>query len=424
MNHLSYEKALLVGCQTENETDDNFLSSMKELEALTETAGGRTAASLHQKRVRPHPATYIGKGKTEELLALAREIEPDVIIFNDELSPSQLRNLSKMLDVRLIDRTQLILDIFAQRARSREGQLQVELAQLKYAMPRLVGQGIELSRQGGGIGMRGPGETKLETDRRSIRRKIDEINRQLETIVSHRERYRDRRKRNSRFTFSLAGYTNAGKSTLFNRLANADVYEENQLFATLDPTTRECTLPSGFKVLLSDTVGFIQDLPTSLIAAFRSTLEEVTESDAILHVVDSSHVSHYIHEQTVQNILEDLDASLIPQMTIYNKKDLTSLSFLSTSKGETIHISAFDEADLQKLLVAMEKMVKDQMQAYRVQLEAHEGKSIFRLKEETIVEKMVYEEETNRYQITGFALANHPVAGLVNPVLKSESEDW
>ena len=422
MNHLTYEKAILVGCRTEKETEENFISSMKELEALTETAGGQSVAELSQKRVRPHPATYIGKGKTEELISLTREIEPDVVIFNDELSPSQLRNLSKMLDVRLIDRTQLILDIFAQRARSREGQLQVELAQLKYAMPRLVGQGTELSRQAGGIGTRGPGETKLETDRRSIRKKIDEIKRQLETIVSHRERYRERRKHNSRFTFSLAGYTNAGKSTLFNRLANADVYEENQLFATLDPTTRECVLPSGFKVLLSDTVGFIQDLPTSLIAAFRSTLEEVTESEAILHVVDSSHLNHFIHEQTVYSILNDLDATRIPQLTVYNKKDLTSLSFLSTSKGETIHISAFEEDDLKKLLFAMEKMVKEQMLPYRILLEAHDGKSIARLKEETIVEEIIFDEENNTYQVVGYALTNHPVAGLVNPVLKSE--EW
>lgn len=423
MEHLTYEKALLVGCQTD-ETDENFLSSIKELEALTETAGGKSAAVLHQKRERPHPATYIGKGKTEELIALSIEIQPDVIIFNDELSPSQLRNLSKLLNTRLIDRTQLILDIFAQRARSREGQLQVELAQLKYAMPRLVGLGTELSRQGGGIGTRGPGETQLETDRRSIRRKIDEIKKQLDTIVSHRERYRERRKRNSRFTFSLAGYTNAGKSTLFNRLAKADVYEENQLFATLDPTTRECSLPSGFKVLLSDTVGFIQDLPTSLIAAFRSTLEEVTQSDAILHIVDSSHVSHYIHEQTVQGILKDLKAYQIPQLTVYNKKDLTSISFLSTSKGDTIHISAFNEDNLQTLLFKMEDMVKEQMQPYRIQLGSHDGKSISRLKDETIVENIIYEEETDTYQVSGFALADHPVAGLVNPVLKSNSEEW
>jgi len=413
MKHLSYEQALLVGCQLNGETDENFTSSLQELESLTETAGGKMQAGLTQKRERPHPATYIGKGKVTELINLEEELQPDVIIFNDELSPSQLRNLSKVLNARLIDRTQLILDIFAQRAQSREGQLQVELAQLRYAMPRLVGQGKELSRQGGGIGTRGPGETQLESDRRNIRRKITEIEQQLAVIVKHRERYRERRKRNSRFTFSLAGYTNAGKSTLFNQLTNASVYEENQLFATLDPTTRECVLPSGYKVLLSDTVGFIQDLPTSLIAAFRSTLEEVSESDVILHVVDSAHPNYYIHEQTVTEVLQELEADQIPQMIVYNKRDLSkNLSFLPTT-ADSIHISAKVPEDLTELLHAMEQLVIKQMLPYQVKLAADQGKLIARLKDETIVKEIRFDEEQAIYHMNGFALSNHSIMGII-----------
>ncbi|HAQ07027.1 MAG TPA: GTPase HflX, partial [Bacillus bacterium] len=313
------EKVILVGCQTSEDDDLRFHYSMEELESLTETAQGNVMVQVVQKRAKVHPATYIGKGKVEELQALEEELEPDLIIFNDELSPSQNRNLSAGLKARVIDRTQLILDIFAQRARSKEGKLQVELAQLQYLLPRLGGKGIEMSRLGAGIGTRGPGETKLESDRRHIRRRIDDIKTQLSVIVQHRDRYRERRKKNKTFQIALVGYTNAGKSTLFNRLTEADSYEENQLFATLDPMTRKAILPSGFTALLTDTVGFIQDLPTTLIAAFRSTLEEVREADLLLHVVDMSSQDYFSHEQTVNKLLEDLEVHQIPQITVYNK---------------------------------------------------------------------------------------------------------
>ncbi len=412
MKHLSYERAVLVGCQLSQDDDEQFLSSLQELESLTETAGGRMVAVLSQKRDRPHQATYIGKGKVEELVNLEREVAADVIIFNDELSPSQLRNLSKLVDARLIDRTQLILDIFAQRARSHEGKLQVELAQLKYAMPRLVGQGKELSRQGGGIGTRGPGETQLESDRRNIRKKISEIENQLSVVVKHRERYRSRRKRNSRFTVALAGYTNAGKSTLFNQITQADVFEEDQLFATLDPTTRECVLPSGFKILISDTVGFFQDLTTSLIAAFRSTLEEVAEADAILHVVDSSHPHYFAHEKTVEDVLVGLNAGQLPQLMVYNKKDLAGLSFLPNAR--LIHISGLNPDDISALLLAIEQLVIEQMTKYDVAIGAHEGKLLSRLKSETIVESVAFDEQENAYRVCGFMLLDHPLASLIN----------
>jgi len=238
------EKAILVGCQL-HDNEERFLYSMEELASLTETAQGQVVTKVSQKRDRVDPSTYIGKGKVEEIKHLEEELEADLVIFNDELSPSQLRNLSNLLNGRVIDRTQLILDIFAGRARSKEGKLQVELAQLQYLLPRLIGQGTELSRLGGGIGTRGPGETKLESDRRHIRRRISEIKNQLEAIVSHRERYRERRKKNKTFQIALVGYTNAGKSTLFNRISSADSFEENLLFATLDPLTRKIILPSG-----------------------------------------------------------------------------------------------------------------------------------------------------------------------------------
>ncbi|HHY21557.1 MAG TPA: GTPase HflX, partial [Bacilli bacterium] len=276
---------ILVGCQTREITDEHFVLSMDELHSLTKTAGGKVVAHLSQKRPYIDPATYIGGGKVEELIALCEYHEPDLIIFNDELTAGQVRNLTKRCEVTVIDRTQLILDIFAKRAQSREGKLQVELAQLSYLLPRLMGQGLALSRLGGGIGTRGPGETKLEVDRRHIRRRMDEIKRQLSHIVRHRERYRKQRKLNQQIQLALVGYTNAGKSTLLNRLTSGETLEEDLLFATLDPTTKKLKLPSGLTVLLSDTVGFIQDLPTTLIAAFRSTLEEVKEADFLLHVV-------------------------------------------------------------------------------------------------------------------------------------------
>ena len=409
----TYEKAILVGCQREGVEDERFAYSMEELESLTETAGGKALVTVSQKRVKPHPATYIGKGKVDELIPLVEELEPDVVIFNDELSPSQIRNLGKELGVRIVDRTQLILDIFAQRARSREGQMQVELAQLQYMLPRLAGQGTELSRLGGGIGTRGPGETKLESDRRHIRRRIDEIKRQLEAVVKHRERYRARRKRNNRFQMALAGYTNAGKSTLFNKLSEADSYEENQLFATLDPMTRECMLPSGYKILISDTVGFIQDLPTSLVAAFRSTLEEVTESDAIMHVVDSSHPDAFGHEETVQKIIKDLGAEEIPQLIVYNKRDIADPGFVPTSREKSIHISARKDSDIDALLAEMEKMVEGFMEPYAVKIPAREGKLISRLQEETIVKSRVFNEANETYSIEGLALSDHAIMSVI-----------
>lgn len=405
-----YEKVILVGCHTD-EDDQRFEYSMEELESLTETANGKVLASVTQKRERVHPSTYIGKGKVEELAALQEEMEADIIIFNDELSPSQVRNLSADLAARVIDRTQLILDIFAQRARSKEGKLQVELAQLQYLLPRLSGQGVQLSRLGGGIGTRGPGETKLESDRRHIRRRIDDIKAQLSVIVQHRDRYRERRKKNKAFQIALVGYTNAGKSTIFNRLSEADSYEENQLFATLDPMTRKLILPSGFITLVTDTVGFIQDLPTTLIAAFRSTLEEVKEADLLLHVVDMSNPDYYQHEQTVNKLIEDLENDKIPQLTVYNKRDLRHPDFVPTARTETIQISAFKEDDRNELKRKIEQMILGMMKHYHVEVPSTEGKLLSQLKNETILRELTFNEDKELYVCKGYFLEDHQISG-------------
>ncbi|MGE7200898.1 GTPase HflX [Bacillus haynesii] len=406
------EKAILVGCQLPHVSDERFSYSMEELAALTKTADGTVVSTVTQKRNRVDAATYIGKGKVDELAVLCEELSPDVLIFNDELSPSQLKALVTTLDVKIIDRTQLILDIFAKRARTREGKLQIELAQLQYALPRLSGQGINLSRQGGGIGSRGPGETKLETDRRHIRNRIHEINVQLSTVIRHRSRYRERRKKNGVLQIALVGYTNAGKSTWFNRLTDADSYEENLLFATLDPMTRKMTLPSGYSVLLSDTVGFIQDLPTTLIAAFRSTLEEVKEADLILHMIDSSHEDYEGHEATVKRLLEELEADDIPVLTVYNKRDRKRSDFIPSSGRGHIMTSAKIDGDLPLFKQAVEDYLKKELLVpYDVRIPASEGRLLSRIKSETMTNSTIFDEDREAYEVNGYILPDQNILG-------------
>ncbi|WP_338469436.1 GTPase HflX [Niallia sp. XMNu-256] len=406
------EKVILVGCQT-TEDDLPFQYSMEELASLTKTANGEVLTTLTQKRERVDKATYIGKGKVEELVALVNELEAKLVIFNDELSPSQVRNLAAQVEARIIDRTQLILDIFAQRARSKEGKLQVELAQLQYLLPRLGGQGTQLSRLGAGIGTRGPGETKLEADRRHIRNRIHDIKTQLSGIVEHRERYRERRKKNRTFQVSIAGYTNAGKSTLFNRLTEASSYEENQLFATLDPMTKKCILPNGFTILMTDTVGFIQDLPTSLIAAFRSTLEEVKEADLILHVVDSANPDYFQHEKTVNHLLSELETEQIPQLTVYNKRDAQHVDFVPSTRNEPIQISALNDEDCERLKLTIETKMIEMMTPYHVVVPSSEGKLLAQLKNETILRDLSFDEDNQKYICKGFTFVDHPIFGQV-----------
>ncbi|MED1741949.1 GTPase HflX [Bacillus swezeyi] len=406
------EKVILVGCQLPHVSDERFSYSMEELAALTKTAEGTVVSTVTQKRNRADAATYIGKGKVDELAVLCEELSPDVLIFNDELSPSQLKALVTYLDVKIIDRTQLILDIFAKRARTREGKLQIELAQLQYALPRLSGQGINLSRQGGGIGTRGPGETKLETDRRHIRNRIHEINVQLSTVIRHRSRYRERRKKNGVLQIALVGYTNAGKSTWFNRLTDADSFEENLLFATLDPMTRKMTLPSGYSVLLSDTVGFIQDLPTTLIAAFRSTLEEVKEADLILHMIDSSHEDYEGHEATVKRLLGELEADDIPVLTVYNKRDQKRPDFIPSSGRGHMMTSAKIDGDLPLFKQAVEEYIKKELLVpYNVMIPASEGRLLSRIKSETMANSTAFHEDREVYEVEGYILPEQNILG-------------
>lgn len=406
------EQVIIVGSQVDNDDDFRFRYSMVELSSLVSTAQGVVIATVTQKQERIHPVTFIGKGKLEELVQLEKELQPDTIVFNGELTPSQQRNLQERLQAKIIDRTQLILDIFAQRARSKEGQLQVELAQLQYLLPRLQGQGINMSRLGGGIGTRGPGESKLETDRRHIRQRIGEIKKQLQKIVEHRERYRERRKKNNVFQIAIIGYTNAGKSTLFNRLSVNDSYEEDQLFATLDPLTRKLVFPSGYSALLTDTVGFIQDLPTTLIAAFRSTLEELRNADLLLHVVDSSNPDYFNHEMTVQKLLEELEMEHLPQLTVYNKSDSIISDFVPTTQ-DFILMSALKQDDIQRLKEKIEEVAISQMYHYRVLIPAHEGRLLSVLKNETILRELQFVEEKQSYRCKGYVLSHHPVMAAI-----------
>lgn len=302
---------------------------LEELQGLVEAAGGVVAAVIVQSRDRPHPATYIGKGKLEELNNLIAELEPDLLVFGNDLSPGQLRNLEDRFSVKIIDRTMLILDIFSQRARSREGKLQVELASLEYRLPRLTGKGRELSRTGGGIGTRGLGEQRLELDRRYIRRRIQDIKKLLAGVERNRQLQRKRRIRSGIKTVSLVGYTNAGKSSLFNALCQkahnsgtGQVEADSRLFQTLDTTTRRISMKPGLEFLITDTVGFIQDLPPHLVAAFRSTLEEAVHADILLHVVDVSDPDYLEKMLVVEQVLESLGADKKDILVVFNKVDL------------------------------------------------------------------------------------------------------
>jgi GTP-binding protein HflX len=295
---------------------------MEELASLASSAGAAILSSTLQSRPNVEAATLVGSGKVEELALQVKALDPDLVIFDRELTPTQQRNLERELDCRVIDRTQLILDIFARRARTREGQLQVELAQLNYLLPRLAGRGIMMSRLGGGIGTRGPGETQLETDRRRIYRRIRKVEKDLESVRASRGVQRRQRQSVPLATVALVGYTNAGKSTLFNRMTGAEVLTDAKMFATLDPTVRLITLPSHRRVLLSDTVGFIRNLPTTLVEAFRATLEEVTEATLLLHVVDASSPKAIGETAHVLKVLEEIGASAKPHMVAFNKFDL------------------------------------------------------------------------------------------------------
>lgn len=351
------ERVILIAVAERQEEAEE---SLDELEELAKTAGAETAARVIQIRETPHPATYIGKGKIDEVNALLYGTDATGVICDDELSPAQIGNLERMLDTKVMDRTLLILDIFAGRAYTKEGNIQVELAQLKYRASKLTGQGTALSRLGGGIGTRGPGEKKLEMDRRLIRRRISHLKAELRDVIRHREVQRKQRQRNHVPVICIVGYTNAGKSTLLNYLTNAGVLEENQLFATLDPTTKSLELGSGQTALLTDTVGFIRKLPHHLVDAFRSTLEEAKYSDLIFHVVDASNPQKEKHMEVVYETLKQLGAVGSDVITVFNKMDLVEHDMvLKDPKAQmTVKISARTGEGVDELLSEAEELLQ------------------------------------------------------------------
>lgn len=332
--------------------------SIEELEELLETAGGESVAFMVQNLEKPDRTTYIGKGKALELKEMVEFLEADGVICDDELTPSQHRNLAELLDTKVVDRTMLILDIFAGRATTGEGKIQVEMAQLKYRASRLTGQGTALSRLGGGIGTRGPGETKLETDRRAIQRRLDKLIADVKSLKQVRETTRKKRLESSAPIVAIVGYTNAGKSTLLNRLTSADILAEDKLFATLDPTTRVCRLESGREILFTDTVGFINKLPHQLIDAFRSTLEEAKYADVILHLVDGTSSDMELHKEVVYDTLENLGIKDKPIITAFNKVDLIEdadeLPLMDENADLVLEISAKTGKGLDELFEAIE----------------------------------------------------------------------
>lgn len=351
-----HDRALLIGVMTNNLKDEQFEDGLTELARLVDTAGGTVLQTMRQKRPRLHPQTVVGKGKVEEIALTAQTLGSNLIVFDRELSPAQVRNLEVQIGVRVVDRTEVILDIFAQRAQSGAGKLQVELAQLEYMLPRLTGRGQAMSRLGGGIGTRGPGETKLETERRAIQRRIARLQQEVNELQAHRSRMRLRRQHQDVPSVAIVGYTNAGKSTLLNALTNAEIYTADQLFATLDPTTRRLVIPtvlgSNQTIVVTDTVGFIHELPPSLMDAFRATLEEVTEADALLHVVDLSHRAWQSQIRSVMKILGEMPVTPGPALVAFNKIDAVDGETLAIAKEEfplAVFISASERLGLETL---------------------------------------------------------------------------
>jgi GTP-binding protein HflX len=379
--------------------------SLAELRTLAESAGAEVVGEILQRRDRIDPATLIGAGKLDEIAGVAASTNADVLLFDHDLSPSQQRNIERIVERRVIDRTQLILDIFARHARTREGQLQVELAQLQYMLPRLAGHGIEMSQLGGGIGTRGPGETKLETDRRKIARRVRHVEQQLQNVRRIRAQQRQRRESAPVATVALVGYTNAGKSTLFNALTQAGVLSSAKMFATLDPTIRGVVLPSKRKVLMSDTVGFIRSLPHTLVSAFRATLEEVQRASLILHVSDASSRLSAEQDAQVEIVLKELEAEKKPRLRVMNKVDLLDSDVASgliadaarTAVGsagtKTLYVSAVEGTGLENLLEHIDAMIQeDAVSRVQLRIPQKEGKTLALLEAKARIYSRRYKE--------------------------------
>ena len=368
----------------------NAQVSMDELEELARTAGAVVAAKIIQKRDKPDSATYVGSGRLEEIKSFTEANDVDLLIFDGELTPSQQRNIEDETDIRVIDRTTLILDIFAARARSNEGKIQVELAQLKYSLPRLGGKGAEMSRLGGGIGTRGPGESKLESDRRHIHRRIQSLQEELVQIAKRRENLRARREKDGIETVAIVGYTNAGKSTLMNTLTNAGVLAENKLFATLDPTSRALTLPDGRTVMLIDTVGLVRRLPHQLVDAFRSTLEEAANATVILNLCDASDECCTEHLNVTMNLLAALGCADKPIISVLNKCDLCGGSFVLPAQGEFVMISAKTGEGLGNLLAKIQLSLPPTRRKAELLIPYNEGGLVSYIREEGVLIKEDY----------------------------------
>ncbi|MBD2235664.1 GTPase HflX [Aulosira sp. FACHB-113] len=363
---VDHDRVLIVGVMTDEMTPLQFQDTLAELARLVDTAGGDVLQTVQQKRSRIHPQTVVGEGKVQEVALTAQTLGANLVVFDRDLSPAQVRNLEAQIGVRVVDRTEVILDIFAQRAQSGAGKLQVELAQLEYMLPRLTGRGQAMSRLGGGIGTRGPGETKLETERRAIQRRISRLQQEVNQLQAHRSRLRQRRQHREVPSVALVGYTNAGKSTLLNALTNAEVYTADQLFATLDPTTRRLVISDAEtgatqEILLTDTVGFIHELPASLMDAFRATLEEVTEADALLHLVDLSHPAWLSHIRSVREILAQMPVTPGPALVAFNKIDQVSSETLALAREEfplAVFISASQRLGLETLRHRLTQLIQ------------------------------------------------------------------
>ena len=382
------ERVLIVGVELQGM--ENFDMSMEELASLAKTAGAEVVGVYTQKREKYDSKTFVGSGKLEEIAQMVDADEVSTVIVNNRLTPRQNVNLEEILGVKVIDRMQLILDIFAMRARSHEGKLQVHLAQLKYLLPRLVGQGIMLSRQAGGIGSRGPGESQLELNRRSVRNQITDIERQLKVVEKNREVVREKRLESSVFKIGLIGYTNAGKSTIMNALTSKTQYEADELFATLDATTKSIHLTGNLQVTLTDTVGFIQDLPTELVTSFKSTLEESKNVDLLVHVIDASDPNHEEHEKTVLQIMKDLEMLEIPRLTLYNKADKVE-DFTPTQTPYRL-VSAKDPDSRTKLQDILLEKMQELFHPFTIQVPFDQAYRIHELETIAILAERSYEE--------------------------------
>ena len=382
------ERVLIVGVELQGM--ENFDMSMEELASLAKTAGAEVVGVYTQKREKYDSKTFVGSGKLEEIAQMVDADEVSTVVVNNRLTPRQNVNLEEILGVKVIDRMQLILDIFAMRARSHEGKLQVHLAQLKYLLPRLVGQGIMLSRQAGGIGSRGPGESQLELNRRSVRNQITDIERQLKVVEKNREVVREKRLESSVFKIGLIGYTNAGKSTIMNALTSKTQYEADELFATLDATTKSIHLTGNLQVTLTDTVGFIQDLPTELVTSFKSTLEESKNVDLLVHVIDASDPNHEEHEKTVLQIMKDLEMLEIPRLTLYNKADKVA-DFTPTQTPYRL-VSAKDPDSRTKLHDILLEKMQELFHPFTIQVPFDQAYRIHELETIAILAERSYEE--------------------------------